>query len=155
MKNTIGWLILITVILCTSCRKTFLVVVPAFPAETHTGQNTFGCYINGRLWLPLAFFPGERKLTATLNNGQLQVNAYHANQHLVLNLSSVTDTGRYDLAANGNSASFTDSLEHTATSGVVDLKFIDPVNRIASGTFSFVANGISVTQGRFDAILNP
>jgi hypothetical protein len=68
-KNTI-WLLLIALfsICMPACKKTKIdpVPVPAIdqlPPITQTGANTFGCLINGNVWLPKGYdgnFPNSR-----------------------------------------------------------------------------------------------
>jgi hypothetical protein len=157
MKNRTTYLFVTLLLFATaSCKKIIPTVTPTLPPETHSGMKTLGCYVNNKLWLPqsMPLLSGSRIVSGRFYNNDLQITSYQFNQRLFLHLGYVADTGRYDLAATGNSASFTDSSQHDAISGFVDVKFIDLSNYVMSGTFAFEANGASVTRGRFDLRIN-
>lgn len=156
MKHFILYLIIAVSVFGLSCKKIYQQPIPTLPAETHTGANTLGCYVNGSLWLPEAL-PSEsglRPLTSTFYSLNLHIDAYHFNEHLGITIENVIDTGRYDLVASGNSGVFRDSAEHDALSGYVRVKYLDLQNFIASGTFVMTTDGATLTEGRFDLRLN-
>ena len=49
---------------------------PTLPSETQIGANTFGCLVNGKLWLPV-FSIGSPGLTTSFAGG-LQIKAYNS-----------------------------------------------------------------------------
>jgi hypothetical protein len=69
MKNEIFLIITILVAYAffAACEKE----KPHLPPETQTGANTFGCYINGKLFVPKNTIFG-RSLNASYNNSEYE-----------------------------------------------------------------------------------
>lgn len=144
------------------------------PPETQTGANTFGCKVNGKVWLPKggiytprlsADFFSPTQITIYANKREL-INGGPETKIEGINFSIFNDTvkiGQYF---------FDDTLKRKATfntdngrcyyktfvndqSGLT-ITFLDLANRIISGRFqlSFPAQNtcppIEITEGRFD-----
>ena len=63
---------------------------PQLPPETQTGANTFGCLVNGKVWLPKGggLLPG---VFSDYGNGSiiLYANNYEYEDHINLNVTGV------------------------------------------------------------------
>ncbi|MBX7205746.1 MAG: hypothetical protein K1X81_10025 [Bacteroidia bacterium] len=131
------------------------------PPITQTGANTFGCKVNGQVWLPTTVWVDYHNggMVISANNG------YEPHSDIIVTLSEFTafKQGSYELSANtsyiskgsyrsGKDMYYTDSIYI----GDLTINRLDSVNSILSGTFSFDAKHIStgevihVTEGRFD-----
>jgi len=156
-----GVLLIWILVLYVSCIDQF----PELPAETQTGEGTFGCLVNNELVFSLP----KRDTGAKYNPsaGQLQIRAYcQYGQQFVFfinepyNKQTIVpiDTIRFLLP---NSTKWMQA----AQTGSIHLTRIDDLYNksletcIVSGTFSFDLNEdektpIHVTKGRFDLSLN-
>jgi hypothetical protein len=144
---------------------------PQLPAITMEGKNTFGCKINGEVWLPYKQF-GDVSTGPILfyyynTKKELYVGAQNTNYNEFIKLyASCPDTGKFNLTYKpGN-----DEVFFSKKSGQYhDYKLIDPssvntisilkldtVNYIIAGTFEFTAydplhnDTIYIREGRFD-----
>jgi len=150
------------------------------PPITTTGANTFGCYVNGRLWLP-----GRNKrvysisITSDYDNGYLSVaarrkdfeieendplaifsslgfhiqqGAHLSNEHLLGSRKSKS----YGLFADYSDIHCTNyETDSIASSGKIEILRLDSSKAIVSGTFelTLIADGcdtVEITDGRFD-----
>jgi len=133
------------------------------PPITQTGANTFGCKVNGQVWLPTTVW-------VDYHNGGIVISAfseqrYSARSAVVITISEFAafKPGNYELSTNtsyiskgsygsGKDMYYTDSIYL----GNLTINRLDSVNSILSGTFSFDAKHVStgevihVTEGRFD-----
>jgi len=131
------------------------------PPITQTGANTFGCKVNGQVWLPTTVW-------VDYHNGGMVISAnnwYGFHSDVIITISEFTafKPGNYELSANtsyiskgsyrnGKDMYYTDSIYL----GNLTINRLDSVNSILSGTFSFDAKNAStgevihVTEGRFD-----
>jgi hypothetical protein len=147
------------------------------PEITTTGENTFGCLVNGEVWRPRGgpYFGLDAQLSFSYHEptGGLFIsasrrldpndNSYDTYQRIGINATfkgiSPSDSVRQCLFADINRCSswngdpmILDSL-HT---NVIDVVFLDTGQNIISGTFDFVfvkedcQDTIYVTDGRFD-----
>ncbi len=150
-------------LLAGGCKKT--PQEPDLPPATQTGAYTFGCKINGKVWVPKGGL-----LHPVFDGGYYQNNLYLIAQRLgddhssiTMNfLDSVKAPGKYiikegaDGRQTGRHFDGTRSyLADTAGSGVLTLTKLDTVNLIVSGTFYFTATNdsgdiVHITDGRFD-----
>ncbi|MCL2027827.1 MAG: hypothetical protein FWG79_04990 [Bacteroidales bacterium] len=144
------------------------------PPETQTGANTFGCYVNGELFVmnPNAImFAASR----TLYNRETEI------LDIFINTGLLTGDGQMRLLIDGSlegrsiflTAYFSPSGTHLSCPGFayekcgsVNITRFDTINRIVSGTFNFIgrcARGfntnqieyvgdsiVHITEGRFD-----
>ena len=147
------------------------------PPETHTGNGTFGCLINGTVFVPKGtplagpilscayqYINGgyHFQVTAREDNGSqtltvgIFTDSLEISDGIQLKLSVVKTGNAYGQHANlnlnsGNKIFYTDSIN----SGELKIDFLDTVNRIVSGTFWFdgITPGgekVQIREGRFD-----
>lgn len=165
-------LILFAILALTAgCRNGY----PELPPATQTGQNTFGCLVNGELVIPFA----DNKWQNDSNNarynesiGQLTIQGYgQDNQRFEFTIMN---------PAEGSKTSFTNVVYYASTLpsnyyyggqniGEVLITKFDTNRKIVSGQFSFIgtkwfSDGINtyeadvndkviVTMGRFDLVI--
>ncbi|MFS4483548.1 DUF6252 family protein [Hyunsoonleella sp. 2307UL5-6] len=152
----------------TSCKNdddTITDPIDQLPPETQTGENTFGCLINGEIFK----VTNTSNLSAIYQQGQLQLSATievstNSNESVAFNLVDPLIEGqeysfKNDLYKAGYSKiinqltciyEFEDTFE-----GRITFTKIDQVNYTISGTFEFTTvtdncETINITNGRFD-----
>lgn len=168
MKHFILFLLLSTAL--SSCKEQDHVL----PDITMEGKNTFGCYINGELWVPkgrpstfqsnfsLTYEPGYRGGTIDirafriLNNsdikGYIQIASSHIGGTGIFNL----DDPKHYLLIHRDENCYYDSLEEEVfREGTLEITRLDLKEGIISGKFEFTlakegCDTIRVTEGRFD-----
>ncbi len=124
------------------------------PAETQTGKQTFGCLVNGQVWLPKgkSLQPG---LTASIQFDILNLSASKGDEFIGIGIRNLNGTGSYNLVDFDSLYAKGDSV-YNRISGVVLITRYDTVNQILSGTFNFKASNdkdiINITEGRFDIV---
>jgi hypothetical protein len=177
MKNqfTSLFYLLLTILALSSssCKKDY---GPELPPETQEGKNTFGCKVNGEIWLPIdndndwksgsydARFSkiGGAYIGAGKDDGKsdtaIRINLDSIKEPFIgtinINSGKTNRTGNYFSFSNNNSGVeyYTDSL-HT---GSITFTRFDTVAKIMSGRFEFKVkeaggNGtVIITDGRFD-----
>jgi len=138
------------------------------PAITTTGANTFGCRVNGNVWLPKggSFQPGQ---TIEYTNKELVISGYNNDREefLTLDLKPITDTVNYTfysylLSTQGasflNAKTSVDYYADTIYHGKIHLLRFDPIKGFVAGTFEFDVydkyhqhnnDTIHITDGRF------
>jgi len=169
-------------LLASSCTKNGKILLKpgteVLPPITQTGAGTFGCLINGKVWLPGG--PGTT-LDAQYSRGSLSLYALKDSgpenskginqifQSLSMSYEPIYKLGTYyfkyfpplqglgagfmDYASNCNyQANDQDSLQTYIT-----VTKLDSIHRIVSGTFNFLfipsgpgCDTLKITQGRFD-----
>jgi len=160
----------VILITCLSCEDDNifkqLVDPPAkvLPPATQTGANTFGCKVNGKVWLPsetawMEFREGGISLVAK--------NKLTPQQTVIINIGKyvINGVGTYNISkltpyySNGY---FRNESKHFETddtnTGTIIITRLDTTkfNYIVSGTFNFKARDeitgetVEVTEGRFD-----
>ena len=168
------FLLLVILFGCKDIKKDF---EPKLPEATQEGKNTFGCLINGELFLPKGGF-SLPSLTATYYNGGVftinAVNADNGTDKKYIEIGSldttITKIGSYPLGLKGakifvgeyfregNGCEMeTDSIN---TGMLTITKYMPPPKGsskqgIISGTFYFTVKknkcpDINITDGRFD-----
>lgn len=158
---------IVSTCLLIGCEESQVTPTAELPPATTTGQDTFGCYINGE---PYAIFKTkfrERNISAAFaTTGAIIVEAGNRNWKgrdtdisLLINPPFRSDS-IYTLTKNfeTNTATFSFGSEnyppHTLVNGWVYLSRWDREARIISGTFEFTmakgADTVRVTEGRFD-----
>ncbi len=144
------------------------------PPITTTGAGTFGCKVNGKVWVaksntswPHIYFSFDRTNRNAIGiNGyirnkeidflQINIRWYHnldssINNYSIGYTNSYTPSGGY-IDVNENNFWRTDSLR----GGKVELLRFDSLNQIISGTFNFdcinkeTGDVLKITEGRFD-----
>ncbi len=126
------------------------------PAETQTGARTFGCLVDGKVWLPKANFPYS-SLNTTIQYNILNLSSSRGNEHIAIAISNINSTGDYIFPVNNNYADYNvEGVFYKAKQGTLTITKYDKTNKILSGRFSFTGQDsiskktVSVTDGRFD-----
>lgn len=152
------WLLAFSFLLFTGmqCKKTSdTTKEEVLPAETQTGADTFGCLLNGKVWLPKGKFPYSG-LTTTIEFNILSIGASKSNEAIGLGVRNVLGVGTYDLSLAENEVEYIiDSQIFKRTEGVLNVTKFDKNKQIISGKFWFTAKSdmgqiINITDGRFD-----
>jgi hypothetical protein len=151
---------------------------PQLPAETQEGKNTFGCLVNGKVWIP--YFGGTdiyntQATKATFdpfNEGQFSIRASQKNDYnnklhlLIIGTPINGKTYNFNKTANFqigdiimgvssyNNCSYV-SPDLTYFTGKSQIKKFDLQSRVIAGTFECTlktssCDTIKITQGRFD-----
>lgn len=141
------------------------------PPATQTGANTFGCYVNGKVWLPKGNV-GPSNLDSsydpTFDSGTFDIATYRIlseqnQQYIYIFMTNLNKAGSYKLDnIKVGSATFDystqcnydrDSLVYR--NGFLEITKFDLSKGIISGTFEFTlhkqnCDTLKITQGRFD-----
>ena len=158
------WLLYVCLLACLGgCKQCLKAPAPnKLPDATQTGANTFGCMLNGNLWVAQGsrsgFNPGQRpnpniNYDATYNGGALDVSGSiilddETQSNMVITGSNIGSIGTYSL----NKAKSGIHFEHTNfvnslvyyndgyegdmfSGGELTITKLDKVNKIISGTF--------------------
>ncbi|WP_435138435.1 DUF6252 family protein [Formosa sp. A9] len=149
--------------------------IDQLPPVTQTGEQTFGCLINGEPFVPPVFGRNAPKafyqlvdgayflgISASINSSPLKSLGIGADAISIKENMSYTFTqedkdnpafyARY-LLGGGINAEYTTTIVH---SGIINISKFDEDNFIISGTFEFEAEEINtgeiiqVSEGRFD-----
>ncbi len=175
MKTEFSFFCLLFIVTLFSCEKKDPYDDPStlvIPPITMEGKGTFGCKVNGEIWLPYVESPGlfHQKLGETIEPPSIGIHAIlHRKddeiwQNIYINCSAV-DTGTYQIPPplfDGtifiNSKLKSDCSEYivdTFNSKIKILK-LDFNQRIISGLFEYknvhnkCGDTIQITGGRFD-----
>ena len=153
---------------CFSCNEE---PFPELPAETHTGEGTFGCLINNELVFALSRYNQVGFNTGASydqNIDQLQISAHcQLGQQFEFLINSPynkqgntpIDTIRYSYISPNSNGWKLVTVEAIQTGSVHITRIDNQSNNVVSGTFSFDLNEagktpIHVTKGRFDLTFN-
>lgn len=170
-------LFLIPVLLAASCKKENNPNNDdQLPPATQTGANTFGCKVNGKVYIPKGFdgtgTPNPKKIFENGLNGlpYLQINAKQYDQtgqvgNLIIYIDSLIGTGEYKIYSHKKQIGFGSNLipscgilandDTQYKSGIIQLTKYDLSAGIISGVFSFKikpsnCDTLFFTEGRFD-----
>ena len=177
MKN-LKWILLI--IACANifaaCKKvktdaTTIIEEEKLPPITQTGANTFGCLINGKVWLPKGFdgnFTNSRiNIDPTFIDGDLTIRTYKIDVGTINDLSigsdSIKAVGIYPIGK-FNRAKFViqkaksdltvmycltncSIISENVPIGFIKVTRYDLVNKIFSGEFEFTFNNTDCGYG--------
>ncbi|MFC5283726.1 DUF6252 family protein [Pedobacter alpinus] len=158
LQNLCFWLLALSFLLFTGmhCKKTTETTKEdVLPAETQTGKGTFGCLVNGEVWLPKSSSLSAPALSTTIQFDILNLKIGRDNENIVIGVRNLAQTGTYELIME-NSAEYSVSGDiYKSYSGVIIIKTYNKQLNIISGVLNFKAknkNGIEVviTDGRFD-----
>lgn len=174
MKNVL-FVFLLPFLFSASCKKgvtpTPISVAEELPLATQDGKNTFGCLINGNVWVPYKT-DFSRKLEVwydpSYHLGTLRIIAERRKKDIDQSITIACDTlnkpGTYQIGKRPGRIYFDDLIKgcvysdfdsSVQTSGILTVTKLDISNRIMSGTFEFIifksgCDTIKATQGRFD-----
>jgi hypothetical protein len=170
MKTFIITTIIFISSLLTSCTDP-MPSEPELPPATMTGANTFGCKINGKVWVPSVQSPGNKRLTISLENDNLQIQAWIERNNtffetVSIDILDLDNKGNYQIPPppfNGKmykADRLGSDCWHRVTpenSSIIITKF-DLSAKIVSGTFEYLkmkspcdsTDIVNITEGRFD-----
>ena len=161
----------------TACDKIDDIITPKLPDATQEGKVTFGCLVDGKVWLPYTEHTLDRAIEAKYSANSFTLRAERETKdggyiHLRVFNASEIKAGTYSLA-NGFAATY-DLNTHFATTtpgqGSVTLTKVEPTTRevlgstlhytIVSGTFDFTGTDaagkiVTIKDGRFDVLARP
>lgn len=96
LKSFIAIALLSTVFGNSSCIKTRPTAPEALPPITQTGANTFGCLINGNLWLPKGydgrFLNSRITIDPSFDDGSFLVRVYRIEGEIKWNITLTSDS---------------------------------------------------------------
>ena len=164
--RTYPFLSLAAVLLAAGCKKDG--PEAGLPAATQDGKNTFGCLVDGQLFVPK---PGQA--ISITKREPLEASIYHTdllvsgmgNGYVEFALRNAFKLGVYNLSETNTNSYGTYSISgiryytNASHQGTVTLTRIDTVAKVAAGTFQFTAldyqsgKTVTVTNGRFDVQL--
>jgi len=176
MKKHIIFLLLFLIFTALKCKKGPDILEPSaqLPPITDSGANTFGCKVNGNVWLPYyngwstqvnALAIAEEKSSNNYRNFLIVASnrKNEASDDLEIDLNNVNDTGYYRIYNSLNTGLVFSSgnyqYEPFDTFATVHVSHLDTVKKIISGTFSSIAYSdtnrvtrkiVYITDGRFD-----
>ena len=169
MKNIYKYLLLPICLLSTSCNwfpywnEEVKTELEKLPPATQSGENTFGCLVNGKAFVP----PDSYSMTAIFQQGQLQLGATIDNdvktesisinigdplhERVVYKFNEIDKLSGYTYKDKEKTCIY----QYGSSYGQIYFTNIDRINYIVSGTFEFsTANDdcdtIQITDGRFD-----
>ena len=140
------------------CKKQTTQPEPQLPAETQTGANTFGCLVDGKVFVPKGSFPYSG-LSASIQFEILNFNAKNKEEStgMVIILRGFNKIGEYVITSSNDEIGISkDNQDFYAYDGKIIITKYDRVEKILSGQFYFTAKHsqtgktISITDGRFD-----
>ncbi len=147
------------------------------PPETQTGANTFGCLVNGKVWLNGGYAPfPSSNLYASVYPNEFVIGALKSNdnmyQSIFIDVKAPISIGKFNLNSENHQAKFADGItncyyqtDSISSKGTLEITKFDSINKIVSGQFSFIAfkykpttiavigncdSTINITEGRFD-----
>lgn len=152
---------------------------PELPPVTATGENTFGCLLNGEVWLPEMHFNtgGMRRISGSYYNGNFSITATKKpgsdgpDMHQIIDINvtgQLADWVPLDYPHEDNTSAyfggyahyinFIDGCQYLTDSvqpGFIQFLRFDSVARIVSGTFEMTlaepgCDTIFIRDGRFD-----
>jgi hypothetical protein len=168
MKKYLFILFVLLALISVKCSKSNF--GDKLPPVTTFGANTFGCKVNGKVWMPYGGFgvdaltindisksylkPSAQLLVSNRKNGERSdIDIMILNLKLIpykYEIYNYLNTGL--LYSDGSN-----SYEPFDTFGIVNITRLDTVAKIISGTFSFTGytdkthtKQVSITDGRFD-----
>ena len=152
-------------------------LTPKLPEATKIGANTFGCYINGALFVAATNNPNEvLAISCSYNSisaNELRIQGSRLNDSVRDNIkfkAFVSESHHfYEMAIIGNSQDAYVNYKYGLNSGCFDynhnqdnpgsiyISNLDTINLIISGTFEMellnedcIPNLLKITEGRFD-----
>jgi hypothetical protein len=167
---------LFIVLVSGNCKKNNSDPIEELPPETQTGANTFGCLIDGKIFLPKGnpLAGPIKKASYQLVNGKysLLISGSNTSSNITKGVgmqgdSIIISTGTFELVeynvkgklsgsyAEFESGNINDYFTNNINRGQLTITKFDTVNQIISGRFWFDAknsNGqiVQVREGRFD-----
>ncbi len=124
------------------------------PAETQTGKQTFGCLVNGEVWLPKTSYVSS-PLTASIQFNILSIGVRRDNENIVFGIRNLSDKGVYPFKGDNSVQYAVSGNRFVSYEGEINITKYDKQLNIISGTFNFKAKNVAgdivvVKDGRFD-----
>ncbi|MBI1781142.1 MAG: hypothetical protein HYR66_07195 [Sphingobacteriales bacterium] len=134
--------------LSSKCKKEPQNQTPQLPPETQTGAGTFGCLVNGKVWLATSYFvdnPAIDNIAIYGINKGFDNKGNYINQNIGISVyKSLLKEGKYYLdneperwANFGDVVKFCDLRTIKDTNNYLQITRYDLVNRIIAGRFQF------------------
>ena len=138
---------------------------PSLPPITTTGQNTFGCLVNGEVWLPEGNRPGFLPNLVVFYNGMtFNINAVRitedVDQDIGIGIDTLNEESVYKLTIPNKQIAGVNDIQNSCSydipfEGELEIIRLDYFKKIISGKFWFThaleeCDTIRVTDGRFD-----
>ncbi len=172
----LGGILLLAFATLSSCKKEF----SDLPAATQTGENTFGCKVNGENWGPAKFgvVPATNLVEAFLSSPEsvrirvrnfsaeptetvMEIQVSGLNDHINVypinqTFSTFPTAVSYGYMIKTRINTLDEWQSSASNTGSITVTKFDRTNKILSGTFEFSAAStmggqtINVTDGRFD-----
>lgn len=136
------------------------------PPETQTGANTFGCKINGEVFIPqgsgacytynVQYYKSDSALLIKTNNTcATGLNLYIYSVSTVKEYSIFNSTANAFFYSNSNSSCNWFDRNNSTQTGAITITKLDLVNKIVSGRFNGTLKqsgcpDVNITEGRFD-----
>ncbi len=150
MKTFINWGFIIFILVFTnSCEKD---KTDTLPAETTLGKNTFGCLVNGNIWVNKGvnnfLSPANVAFISYPQRYEFRVSASNTTQNkqqsIVIVIGSSLKIGTYYLNNAKNYALFNKEesncyyrTDSTVNAGTLEITYIDWFSKIVAGKFKF------------------
>ena len=170
------FLFIVSAVLFSACKKEKMDILPPITQE---GANTFGCVINGKVYVPRGFDQNKPNFQVSVspnfNDGSFGVKFFNESTDkridLAIGSDSIKSTGNYIItntsragclfAVNGTSLNpkcIVESKYNPTSIGFLKITRYDLINGIFSGEFEFhfvnpdcgIGDTTHITQGRFD-----
>jgi hypothetical protein len=135
------------------------------PPLTTEGKNTFGCLIDGRVFVPGKEQLGKLRLSISFEQNSLQLQAKGGKESVSVKCNNVTTEGTYYIPPPFFNGIMYTNLDvnpdcwHRAnphTDAKIEIHYYDKTARIISGTFDYILvnpcqkDTVRITEGRFD-----
>ena len=173
MKNKLSLILLCVFFVLSSCKKTREEKPLELPPITQTGAGTIGFMLGSEIWGPNTMFStvphyytqySEAAGKFILVFERISINKPAFVDHMTISLNKMNlSKGQYDLDASNSTVELSIYEKDGTLSefvlegrGALTLNRFDLTERIASGTFSFLAKEkttkaiVNATSGRFD-----
>ena len=179
-KHCVLWFLLLAIFsLYVSCKKSnenFSTQQDILPPVTQIGANTFGCLVNGKIYIPRGYrgngTPNPNIIYSLGLNGlpylQIDAGQFEKNNQVasfVMNIDSLTSVGVYSIYTTKKQVGFGSALFPNCgtlpadtvqfKTGLINVTSYNLSNRIIAGTFNFKikpynCDTLFITEGRFD-----
>ena len=179
-KILLSFMTLFLIFSTVSCKKNKNIApIDQLPPETQTGKNTFGCLVDGKVFVPKGFsfhprltcyyqyiYPSPNGYVFQVAASDFSNSSFPIEINILIDSVKIKEGQKIDLKqpkhrgnGYGNYREFTsyliDYFTFLPSSGQLEMKKFDEINQIAAGTFWFnVVNEkgdiVKVTEGRFD-----
>jgi len=177
IKILIAWSLVVLLFTFSQCKKN-KTEEPQLPPETTTGAMTFGCKVNGQIFLPKDGNGRPGLFVQYVNLGNVPDGGWHLNipaynystkkgvsietdslllvEGMTYQFKTTIGTANAFYRENTSDGGVSVYPKFDNDSGSIFISKFDQLNRILSGTFSFIGTNattgltVNITEGRFD-----